>query len=184
MTGPLSGLVERVDSFDRRADAVLEAIRERPAVLAVFTTASHVGDFSMVWHAANLTRGVVLRRPDQVVALAAALGVESLIVNQGIKRLVRRRRPTEAGDPRAPVRRPSTSSFPSGHASAGAFTATVLIGWDGPRSAPLWVGLAALVGSSRAVVRIHHASDVIGGAVVGTALGLVAHRVLAGVLRP
>lgn len=184
MTGDRPGLAARIDAVDRRIDAALEAVRERPAVLAVFTTASHVGDFSLVWHAAGIARGVALRRPDQTVALAVALGVESLVVNQGVKRIFRRGRPTEAGDPRSPVRRPSTSSFPSGHASAGAFAATVLVGWDGPRSAPLWVGLAALVGSSRAVVRIHHPSDVIGGAVIGTALGLVARRVLAGVLRP
>ena len=38
---------------------------------------------------------------------------------RAIKRLFRRTRPTEAGDPRYPVRRPGTSSFPSGHASAG-----------------------------------------------------------------
>ena len=46
-------------------------------------------------------------------------------------------RPSE-GDPRYPVRRPLTSSFPSGHASAAAFAAVVLTAWDGRRSAPLW----------------------------------------------
>ena len=46
---------------------------------------------------------------------SALIGLESLVLNQGIKRLFRRPRPTEAGDPRYPVRRPSTSSFPSGH---------------------------------------------------------------------
>jgi len=71
------------------------------------------------------------------------------------------------------VRTPSTSSFPSGHASAAAFAATVLTTLDGKKSAPLWFGLAGIVGTSRAFVRIHHASDVIGGAVVGVGLGLL-----------
>ncbi len=52
-------------------------------------------------------------------------------MNQGIKRLFDRERPTETGDERYEVRRPSTSSFPSGHASAAAFNATVLTGLDG-----------------------------------------------------
>ena len=42
----------------------------------------------------------------------ALLGVESLVVNQGVKRLFRRERPTTTGDDRLPVRTPTTSSFP------------------------------------------------------------------------
>ncbi|MGA1376462.1 MAG: phosphatase PAP2 family protein [Steroidobacteraceae bacterium] len=103
-----------------------------------------------------------------------SLGVESLVVHQGVKRLFRRERPTDSGDERFTVRTPSTSSFPSGHASAAVFAATVLTTLDGKRSAPLWFGLAAVVGTSRAFVRIHHASDVIGGAAVGLGLGLLA----------
>ena len=76
------------------------------------------------------------------------------------------------------MREPSTSAFPSGHASSAAFAATILSAWDGQRSRPLWWTLAAIVGTSRAYVRIHHASDVIGGAVVGAGLGAIAVRVL------
>ncbi|MEZ5218677.1 MAG: phosphatase PAP2 family protein [Ilumatobacteraceae bacterium] len=54
------------------------------------------------------------------------LGVESLLVNQGLKRLFRRDRPTTTGDDRYRVRQPSTSSFPSGHASAAFFAARLL----------------------------------------------------------
>ncbi len=78
----------------------------------------------------------------QIPVFAALVGAESLVVNQGIKRLFRRTRPTEAGDDRFPVRRPTTSSFPSGHASSAAFAATVLTGWDGKRLAPLWWTMA------------------------------------------
>jgi undecaprenyl-diphosphatase len=110
--------------------------------------------------------------------LAISLGAESLLVNQGLKRVFRRPRPTPAGDPRYPVRRPLTSSFPSGHASAAAFTTVVLTGWDGRRSAPLWGTLGAVVASSRAYVRIHHASDVVAGAATGTVLGLAARAII------
>jgi membrane-associated phospholipid phosphatase len=167
-----------VDRFDRRADAKLEVVRGNPIVDGVFTTATRVGDFSLIWHVASIVRGVRKRRPDQVVALALALGAESLIVNQGIKRIFRRARPTTSGDPRFPVRKPSTSAFPSGHASSAAFAATILSSWDGPRTRPLWWGLAVVVGTSRAYVRIHHASDVIGGAIVGAGLGALAGRLL------
>lgn len=166
-----------VSAFDERVDAAFEQLRGHRVADEIFRRASDLGDFSLIWHAVNLARGAVLRRPGQVAGLTMGLALESLIVNQGIKRLVRRARPTASGDARTPVRQPSTSSFPSGHASAAAFNATVLTAWS-PRGAPLWWGLAGIVAASRVHVRIHHASDVVGGAVVGVAMGLLARRVL------
>jgi undecaprenyl-diphosphatase len=43
---------------------------------------------------------------------------------------------------------------------------------------PAWFALAALVAGSRVYVRMHHASDVIGGAVLGVALGTVLRRIV------
>jgi membrane-associated phospholipid phosphatase len=180
MTGPAPGremFGARVARFDGRADELLEHARGQVVVDSVFRFASEAADFSMIWHVANVVRGTIVRRPDQVVGLAVALGIESLVVNQGLKRLVRRERPTTEGDHRTPVRRPSTSSFPSGHASAAAFNATILTSWD-RRRWPLWWSIAAVVGVSRAHVRIHHASDVVGGAVIGVVFGFAAQRVL------
>jgi len=167
----------RVDGFDRAADALLERLRGNPVTDLLFSTATHLGDFSVIWHLAGVTRGILLRRPDQVVVLAGLLGAESLVVNQGVKRLFRRERPTTDGDARLRVRRPSTSAFPSGHASSAVFAASILSMWDGRRSRPLWFGIAAVVAVSRAYVRIHHASDVVGGAVVGIVLGRLGSRV-------
>ena len=171
-----------VDAFDRHVDKLLEQVRGHPITDKVFTTASHVGEFSLIWHAISVTRGLVKGRRDQVVVLAVLIGAESLIVNQGVKRLFKRTRPTTDGDDRLKVRKPMTSSFPSGHASAAAFAATVLTAWDGRRMGTLWFTLAGIVGTSRAYVRIHHASDVVGGLVVGRILGLVGRRVARRVL--
>lgn len=177
MTLPPASLLDdpRVARFDDAVDALLERIRDNTSVGTVMAAASHLGDFSLIWHIVSAARGVTSdKRAEQALVLSALLGVESLLVNQGVKRLFRRTRPTETGDPRFPVRKPSTSSFPSGHASAAAFAATILTVWGGRRTAPLWFGLATIVGTSRAYVRIHHASDVIGGAAVGLALGAAA----------
>jgi undecaprenyl-diphosphatase len=166
-----------VRRFDEAADAVLETMRANPVLSRVMPLATDAGEFSAIWHVCSLVRGLAKGRPDQVVALAIGIGVESLLVNQGIKRLFRRERPTTGGDERFEIRTPLTSSFPSGHASAAAFAATTLIGWDGKRSAPLWGTIAATVAISRPFVRIHHASDVVGGVAVGLTLGLVARQV-------
>jgi undecaprenyl-diphosphatase len=58
------------------------------------------------------------------------------------------------------------------------FAATILSSWDHRRLATLWWSIAVIVGVSRSYVRIHHASDVVGGAIVGTALGLGARTLL------
>jgi membrane-associated phospholipid phosphatase len=175
----MTDLRDAVHQFDEWADARFEPLRDQPAVGAVMKAASTLGDFSVVWHITGLVRGLGGgRRARQAARFAVLIGAESLIVNQGIKRLFRRIRPTETGDPRYTVRKPSTSSFPSGHASSAFFAASVLTFWGGRRSALLWYPMAAVVAVSRVFVRIHHASDIVAGALVGTALGRVARAAL------
>ena len=53
-----------------------------------------------------------------------------------------------------------------------------MIAWDGRRWAPLWITIAAVVGISRAYVKIHHPSDVVGGAVTGLALAALVRPVI------
>ena len=168
-----------VASFDQWADDQLELLRGNPVADALFTNASHLGDFSVIWHIIGIARGLTSeQRANQAMVLSAVLGAESLMVNQGVKRLFRRTRPTETGDERFEVRKPSTSSFPSGHASSAFVAATLLTAWSSRRSAPLWFGLAAVVSISRVYVRIHHASDVVGGALLGLALGALVRRII------
>ncbi len=166
-----------IDRFDLLADAWLEQFRGNPVLDRVMVAATHVGEFSAIWHASSIARGLIRGRPDQIVGLAVGIGAESLIVNQGLKRIFKRPRPTPDGDDRFDIRRPLTSSFPSGHASAAGFAATSFIGWDGARAAPLWGSIAATVAASRPYVRIHHASDVIAGAGVGVGMGFIARQI-------
>lgn len=165
-------VVERTDEV---VDAGLERVRGNPIVDRVFTVASALGDFSMIWHAINLALGLTRRHGsarNRVVTFAVLIGLESLVVNQGVKRLFKRTRPTVAGDSRLRVRHPRTSSFPSGHASAATFAASLL----GPRAtrpaSSLIYAAASIVATSRAYVRIHHASDVIAGVVTGGLLAV------------
>ena len=155
-------------TFDEAGDRVLEPLRNHRASNALFGFASKVGDFSVVWHIIGLLRAIgSVHRLQQALALSVALGVESLIVNQGVKRLFKRERPTTSGDHRFEVRTPSTSSFPSGHASSATFAAIVLTSFTGFPLAAVWLIIALVVALSRVVVRIHHLSDIVGGIVTG-----------------
>ena len=58
---------------------------------------------------------------------------------------------------------------------APAFLAAALLS-DGSRAKPAYYTLATVVAVSRIHVRIHHASDVVGGVVLGVGLGALAKR--------
>ena len=103
-----------------------------------------------------------------------ATGIESVLVNAGLKSLFARRRPVSQIVHPFPFRQPLTSSFPSGHATAAFCAATLLSDQD--ELAPLYFVVATVVAASRVHTKIHHASDVAGGVVVGTVLGLIARR--------
>jgi membrane-associated phospholipid phosphatase len=170
--------VNAVESFDKWGDAQLERLRGNPIADPVFKAASALGDFSGIWQLISLGRLVTGRTSTrQSLAFSALIGAESLVVNQGVKRVFGRIRPTESGDPRFPVRRPSTSSFPSGHASAAFFAAAILTTATSRRLAPVWYSTAAVVAVSRAYVRIHHPSDVVAGAAVGVGLGAIGSKI-------
>lgn len=171
-SAPAAGPVAR---FDAACDRLLEPVRRTRAAQALFGSASAAGDFSIVWHVTGLLLAIgSTERLREAVFLSCSLGVESLVVNQGVKRIFRRERPTESGDERFAVRTPSTSSFPSGHASSATFAAMILVSFTGWPEGWVFVTVAVVVALSRVMVRIHHASDVIGGAAVGALLGLAA----------
>lgn len=172
-----------VPRIDAAADRLLEPLRNKKVSSVLFGTASTAGDFSIVWHIIGLLRAIgSVERLKEALFLSAALGVESLVVNQGVKRLFRRERPTESGDHRFDVRTPSTSSFPSGHASSATFAVFVLAQFSGWPVSWAYVAIALLVATSRVVVRIHHLSDVLGGIVTGALLGSAAVAVAGVVL--
>jgi membrane-associated phospholipid phosphatase len=172
-----------MNRIDVIGDALVEPLRQRKFFVVCFGIASTVGDFSIAWHIIGFTRALgSMERLWQAVALSVALGIESLIVNQGIKRMFRRERPTTSGDERFDIRTPRTSSFPSGHASSATFAVFILVSYTGFPLGLLWIALALVIAMSRVVVRIHHATDILGGIVTGAILGSIAVPVISAIL--
>jgi membrane-associated phospholipid phosphatase len=161
-------LAARIAAFDAAIDRRFEVIR-KPAVDKIAYRLSSAADHSLLWHtcgaAVALVRGGDVAR---AARFSAALGIESALTNGAVKSLFRRIRPAEYADIafHHGLRRPVTSSFPSGHATA-AFCAAVLLG-----GGPVAYGAAGAVAATRVYVRLHHASDVVAGAAFGVALGL------------
>jgi membrane-associated phospholipid phosphatase len=171
-----ASLEAKVEAFDRRADKELERLRADPRTDRLLYAATELGDYSLLWHLITAARGLRSDRDAaDAVRIAVILGAESVLVNGVIKSLFRRTRPAWEQERTYRIRRPRSSSFPSGHASSG-FTAAALLSETDRGLRPLWYATAAVVATSRAHVRIHHASDVIGGVVTGLVLGRIARR--------
>jgi undecaprenyl-diphosphatase len=172
-----------VRSIDDRVDGWFEPLRGNPAFDGAAKLITGLGDRGLMWAATTAWRArhTGPERTRAVRALALA-GVESSVVNAALKALIGRSRPdpdsVRLAGGGVPVRAPKTSSFPSGHTLA-AFCAATVMSQRGDRAGnALLFTSAALVGVSRLHLGAHHASDVLGGAAIGTGLGLIGRRLL------
>ncbi|MGH9084784.1 MAG: phosphatase PAP2 family protein [Acidimicrobiales bacterium] len=179
MLSPLERARQAVKDFDVAVDRRVDRVRGHKTIDRVMYGASELGDWSLIWHLIGAAQGLLPGRdPMSAVRLSAVLGVESALVNGGIKSLFRRHRPVWESDVARPhrLRAPRSTSFPSGHASS-AFTAAGVLA-PGDPLAPVYYAVAVVVASSRVYVKIHHASDVVAGAALGAGLAVVARRLL------
>lgn len=174
------GLLQRANKAVARFDDLVEQrfdrVRGHPKLDAVMYAASDLGDFSLIWHLLSTGRALAPDRDlEHAVRISAIVGLESLFVNGFVKSLVRRHRPPWEQERPFKLRRPRTSSFPSGHASSAA----TMIGILGRRDPlwPLYLVIGATVASSRVYVKVHHPSDVVAGAVLGAGLAALANKV-------
>jgi undecaprenyl-diphosphatase len=117
---------------------------------------------------------------------AAAIGVNSALVNLPMKYAARRARPdrSAAGVPAERwVDMPTSTSFPSGHSASGFAFATAVAGTLPALGFPLR-GLAATIAYSRVHTGVHYPGDVIAGSLIGASLGkataMIARRVRLG----
>jgi undecaprenyl-diphosphatase len=162
-------VADRIAAFDAAVDRAFDHIRT-PAVDKVAYPLSSAADHSLLWHMSGAVRALVKRGDAAWAArFSLAMGVESVLTNGAVKSQFQRVRPREYDELafHHGLRRPITSSFPSGHATAAFCAATLIDGGPG------WYVAAAAVASTRVYVRLHHATDVIAGAAVGLALGRI-----------
>jgi membrane-associated phospholipid phosphatase len=173
-SGPLLEVV------DATLGGAFERLRGRRGADEAAAVISNLSDYGLIWALIALlkARHRGPRRTRATQALATA-GILSFGINKALKMATDRRRPSVTsprGTIALPVRPPSSSSFPSGHTLA-AFTAGTLLA-ENKTELAAFVGIAAAVGASRVQLGDHHPSDVVGGALIGTAAGLVARRFL------
>lgn len=125
---------------------------------------SRLGEHGAIWIAIGLAGATVDAARREEWLRGARRVVFAYGVNQLVKVAVRRPRP--AGQRVATL---SDLSFPSAHTTTSFCGARMYarlgVGWVGPYS------LALAFAASRLALRVHHPSDVVAGAALGTVLG-------------
>lgn len=151
---------------------LLHAMRTRghgPVAERIAVALGRLGEYGAVW----LAIGVALALGDsgrwEQWLGAGLLGPFAIGLNYAVKLVVRRQRPVLEGLP--PLGgAPSSLSFPSAHATSSFACATAMTR-IAPEAAVLFV-LAAAIAACRPYLGMHYPSDVVAGALLGTALGL------------
>jgi len=158
----------------RLDNRLLYAMRTRlhgPRTETVMRWLGMAGNNGAIWFAIGIVLALVDEGNRREWFHVALLGPVAIVLNFLVKALVRRERPVLEGLP--PLGgAPSSLSFPSAHATSGFACATAATR-IAPEAAVLFV-LAAALAIGRPYLGMHYPSDVVAGAVLGVALGLVA----------
>ncbi|MCL4374271.1 phosphatase PAP2 family protein [Patescibacteria group bacterium] len=143
----------------------------------LFTFFSLDGDALLIWIIVILVTilieelyhpGIQKRDKKFIFYFLASFVVTALLVNYGIKNLIRRPRPFT--NPLAVITGPSCPvdySFPSSHAATAFASATVLAFFDRKRRW-LYYLIAGLIALSRIYLYCHYLFDIVAGGLIGT----------------
>jgi decaprenylphosphoryl-5-phosphoribose phosphatase len=158
-------------SLDERLLRIARTWGHTPARDQAVERFSLLGEHAGVWLAIGAAGAAVdgARRSRWLRATGTVGGMYAL--NTAIKLVVRRQRPQLRGLP-ALTPTATALSFPSAHAST-AFAGALAYSRLGAPATPLYV-LAAGLAYSRLYLGVHYPSDVLAGALLGSAIGAVA----------
>lgn len=152
---------------------LLKTMRTRwhsPGLEAAAVALGRAGNYAAVWALLGVVLALVDPDRRESWLICAALGPVAIGLNYAIKLLVRRPRPVLEGLP--PLGgAPSSLSFPSAHAVSSFAVATAMFRVDPATAATFAVALALSLG--RPYLGMHYPSDVLAGALIGVALGLL-----------
>jgi undecaprenyl-diphosphatase len=157
-------------SVDERLLLAMRTRGHAPALERFATALGKTGNNGGIWFALGLVLAIVDSANREAWLICAVLGPVAIGINYVVKLAVRRPRPVLEGLP--PLGgAPSSLSFPSAHATSSFAVATAMTRVE-PVAALAFL-LAAALALGRPYLGMHFPSDVLAGALLGVALGLL-----------
>ncbi len=132
-----------------------------------FTVVTQFGS-AIIWTAAFVAY-LLIGKNKLIAAVFLFALLFGTVINEDLKDLVRRERPD--GAVVAAYVSPINYSFPSQHAQTAFMLATLVAAYFGWRYGLITYPAAALIAMSRMYLGVHYLTDVIGGALIGIAIG-------------
>jgi len=152
---------------------LLHAMRTRghtPGIEAAAKALGKAGNNGTIWFGLGVVLAIVDFSNREAWLICAVLAPIAIALNYVIKLVVKRPRPVLEGLP--PLGgAPSSLSFPSAHATSSFAVATAMTRVDALGALAFILAIALSLG--RPYLGMHYPSDVLAGAVLGVALGLI-----------
>jgi undecaprenyl-diphosphatase len=152
---------------------LLQAMRTRghtPGIEAAAKALGKAGNNGAIWFGLGVVLAIVDSSNREAWLICAVLAPIAIALNYAIKLIVKRPRPVLEGLP--PLGgAPSSLSFPSAHATSSFAVATAMTRVDSLGALAFVLAIALSLG--RPYLGMHYPSDVLAGAVLGVALGLI-----------
>ena len=138
---------------------------------------THLGDAGFLWIVCTILFLLWRKRRGTGICMTFSLLCSLLVNNLLLKNLVARTRPYEAVEGLSRIIEAQVDlSFPSGHAGSS-FAAAVAVFLTCPKRIGIpALALAALISLSRLYVGVHYPTDVIAGALIGSAAAVLVHK--------
>lgn len=174
LVDPFAALADAAGAIDERILRWARTSGHTPATERAVARFSRLGEHGAVWLALGVA-GWALDRPHRARwrrATTAVAGTYAL--NTSLKLVIRRRRPELPGLPPL-TSTPTHCSFPSAHAATSFAGARAYARLGLPARA--LYALAATLAATRLYLGVHYPSDIVAGALLGTAVanGLAGH---------
>jgi membrane-associated phospholipid phosphatase len=156
--------------LDLRLMRFMRTVGHTPGLEKAARALGKAGNNGAIWLAIGVVLAIVDGSNREAWVICALLGPVAIGLNYLVKLIVKRPRPVLEGLP--PLGgAPSSLSFPSAHATASFAVATAMTRVD-PLGALAFV-FALVLALGRPYLGMHYPSDVLAGAVLGVALGLI-----------
>lgn len=156
----------------QRGDVRVGDTVRRVGTPAMDAAVTYTTDLGSVYSVLGVATTLAATGRPRHAADVLGVGMAAWNIAQVSKTRVRRQRPYEQDGVRRLIRKPTGSSFPSGHSAVGVAVFTMLADSSrGGVSRRLLQAFGAYVAFSRVYVGVHYPTDVLGGAGMGLAIG-------------